>query len=108
MKEIIHGHHYVLDDLKSPTTTDLYFYMDPALHNGQTQRGPSCQEVIRALIARVKALESEKSHPLNELILDHLRSSIILFETRALMLKSPDVENWPVDSDDGHWRIPRK
>lgn len=45
--------------------------------------GTNCQEVIRALIDRVKHLESQVSDPHNGPILDHLRQALWLFESRA-------------------------
>lgn len=45
--------------------------------------GTNCQEVIRALIDRVKHLDSQISDPHNQPILEHLRSALWLFESRA-------------------------
>jgi hypothetical protein len=45
--------------------------------------GTNCQEVIRALIDRVKHLDSQVADPHNQPILDHLREALWLFEARA-------------------------
>lgn len=45
--------------------------------------GTNCQEVLRALIDRVKHLNSQIADPHNEPILLHLREALWLFESRA-------------------------
>ncbi len=45
--------------------------------------GTNCQEVIRALIDRVKHLDSQAADPHNQPILQHLREALWLFESRA-------------------------
>ncbi len=45
--------------------------------------GTNCQEVLRALIDRVKHLNSQVPDPHNEPILRHLREALWLFESRA-------------------------
>lgn len=47
--------------------------------------GTNCQEVLRALIDRVKYLENQISHPCNDIILRCLREALIAFEIRAAM-----------------------
>lgn len=87
MDEIIKGHLMRLRNLKGSGTTDMPFYMDPALHDGQSQEGPSTQEYMRGVIARIKALDDEKPHYVNALLIRHARWMIKLFETRALERK---------------------
>lgn len=105
MKEKILGHTYELDNLKSDGITELRFYRDPKLHDGRSQRGPSTQEVIRACIARVKALDEEAPAPENREILNSLRRAIIFFEVRALR-RSLEKAVFGVETlstgDDGH------
>lgn len=96
MRELTKGHIYELDNLKTGGTTQLGFYMDPALHDGIGLHGPSTQEVIRACIARVIALDEEKPHPFNAQIIEHLRKSIALFEVRALLLHIE--EGFPIET----------
>lgn len=103
MREIEHGHVYELANLKESGLTILQFHRDAAIH-GYGMTGPSTQEVLRACIARVMALDSEKPHPVNGSIIEHLRQAILLFEFRALEKKVANglaVENWPVGCD-GH------
>lgn len=45
--------------------------------------GTNCQEVIRALIDRVKYLHSQAPDPHNERIIHHLREALWRFESRA-------------------------
>jgi hypothetical protein len=45
--------------------------------------GTNCQEVLRALIDRVKHLDSQVPDPHNQPILQHLREALWLFESRA-------------------------
>jgi hypothetical protein len=45
--------------------------------------GTNCQEVIRALIDRVKHLDSQVADPHNQPIVQHLREALWLFESRA-------------------------
>lgn len=88
MIELDRGHTYQLDNLKDSGYTYLHFFKDPALHKGEGQRGPSTQEVIRACIARVKHLNTEKYWWGNRFIILFLRTSIFLFELRALLRKA--------------------
>lgn len=105
MKELIRGHSYMLDNLKDPGKTALEFYMDPDFHNGDHLKGPSTQEVLRACIARVKALDQEKPAPENKDIIHHLRQAIIGHEVRALRVALEqgdyDVE-WLTTNENGH------
>lgn len=104
MREIIPGHLYELRNLKDVGTTELAFYMDPKLHDGMSQNGPSTQEVLRVCIARVKALDTEKPHPFNAQIIRHLRHAIALHECRAILRsveKGAVIEDLPV-TPDGH------
>lgn len=83
MRELVKGHLYSLQNLKGDGFTSLAFYMDPSLHQGQTCAGPSTQEVLRACIARVIALDAEQPALENEVILSHLRGALVQFELRA-------------------------
>lgn len=100
MREVQRGHIYALDNLKGPGESTLQFYRCPLIHK-EGHPGPSTQEVIRACIARVKSLHSEKPHPVNVEILQHLRIAITLFESRALQVaahKGTEIESIPVNS----------
>jgi hypothetical protein len=102
MRVITPGHAYELDCLDSDQTVELRF-----VNRGhdQDEAGPSCQEVIRALIDRVQFLHVEKPHQNNSEIVRHLRQSLVLFEARALERKVEkgqlEIEKLPVGSD-GH------
>lgn len=68
------------------------------------------QEVLRALIDRVKVLNAEVPWEGNKEILYHLRMALVLHESRALFRKVEkkelDPEHLPV-GDDGHFIIIR-
>lgn len=103
MKVIIPGHKYELQNLNSETTSELQFYCDPEI-NGIALDGPSCQEVIRALIDRVQELDRQKPYEGNAKIIKHLRFALAEFEVRALLRKVEKglpIENIPTGRD-GH------
>lgn len=108
MKSLLSGHIYELDDLKSDSKTKFQFYMDPDIHDGKELKGPSSQEVIRMLIQRVQHLDAEQSWSGNQQIIQHLRSCIALFESRALLRKIEknelDIETIQLDQD-GHIKL---
>ncbi len=91
MRTLDPGHTYWLDMLDTNTdqrhgTEILTFVKREGPHypgNSSHYPGTNCQEVIRALIARVKHLDSQVSDPHNERIIGHLREALWLFEARA-------------------------
>ena len=85
MKVLISGHKYLLSSIKLDSedvnSNILKFYHE----KGKTQEekvGTSNQEVIRALIDRVKFMEEELHHPFNQEIIFHLRKALALHEAR--------------------------
>lgn len=107
MKVLVPGHTYDLSNLKGEGTTRLQFYRDPDIHP-QHEAGPSTQEVLRACIDRVIALDREKPWDGNQEIVQHLRLAIALFEMRALyykVVKGWAIENMPVEEDGHIWLI---
>jgi hypothetical protein len=97
------GHKYLLDNLKSTGQVPLDFYMDSEI-NGEGSKGTNCQEVIRALIDRILFLDSQKQWAGNEEIVQHLRASLALLESRAIQRKVDKgllIESLPVGLD-GH------
>ena len=109
MKVLDPGHRYELDNLESDTKTVLQFMKDPLLHNGDGADGPTCQEVLRAIIDRVQTLNAEKNWPGNDQIIFDLRHAIAGFEARAL-LRRVEKDNMPIErlpvASDGHIIIP--
>jgi hypothetical protein len=79
------GHRYELDNLESDTKTILQFMKDPKLHGGDGADGPTCQEVLRAVIDRVQELDRERPWEGNATIVYDLRHAIAGFEARALL-----------------------
>lgn len=107
MKVLYPGHRYALQNLRGRGQTTLQFVQDPLLHNGVGHDGPSCQEVIRALIDRVRVLDAEKPWSGNQDIVAHLRSALAGFEARAILRKAEKgvpLESFEV-GDDGHLLI---
>ena len=104
MRVLVPGHRYALKNLKGPGETILQFFQDPDLHDGERCEGPSSQEVIRALIDRVRSLDEEKRWAGNDAIVSHLRQAFAGFEARALLQKAAKgvpLESFEVDQD-GH------
>lgn len=76
--------------------------------------GTNCQEVVRALIDRVKYLDGQQPAPENPRIINHLREVLWLFERRAArrhgrkLMKQPKgagpipIEAWPTCRECGH------
>jgi hypothetical protein len=103
--DVLHpGHRYALENLKGKGVTTLQFFQDEKIH-GTRVDGPSCQEVIRAIIERVQTLDKEKPWEGNKDIIMHARKMIALFEHRALMLKI-EKDDFPIETFktgfDGH------
>lgn len=108
MRVLVPGHRYALQNLEDDGETILQFMMDPKLHNGEGAVGPSCQEVIRALIDRVQTLDAEKHWEGNAQIIYDLRHALAGFEARALIrrVEKDDlpIEALPVETD-GHIKL---
>lgn len=86
------GHIYMLDALDSEQKESLTFVKrdyDPAnnLNYLQNHGGTTNQEVLRALIDRVKYLDTQLPCAENKEIIYHLRMALILHEARALKRK---------------------
>ncbi len=120
MKALDPGHTYWLDlldsDSKRQGTEILRFVKRQGPRypgNLSHYPGTNCQEVIRAVIDRVKHLNSQVPDPHNEPILHHLREALWLFESRAAkhygrVLPSRDalhgIDDEPTCSGCGHIR----
>ena len=97
------GHLYNLKDNKQNTYTPLKFYKDPVI-NEEGYNGTTNQEVLRALIDRIKYLDNQLPHPNNKEIIKCLRKAIILHEQRhldRLLDKNAEIENLET-FDDSH------
>jgi len=99
MRIIDEGHQYLL---KSNGTDHhsvvLKFYKDPEHNDGKGFEGTTNQEVLRALIDRMKFLDNQKPHATNKLIIQHLRDALTLHEVRHLDRLME--ENFPVEMID--------
>jgi hypothetical protein len=109
MKVLYPGHRYALDNLKDDGRfTDLQFAQEGPLH--PPAAGPSCQEVIRALIDRVQTLDREMPWEGNQTIIRDLRHALAGFEARALLRKAEKglaVEKIALDHD-GHFILTKR
>ena len=101
MKVLNQGHVYKLNNNKSPSHTILTFFKDEKI-NGEGFDGTTNQEVLRALIDRIKFLDSQKPHPVNDEIINCLRKAIVLHEQRhldRLLEKGVEIENLETFND---------
>ena len=91
MKTIDPGHIYALDMLDiavdEPQSTEMLVFVkrEGARYPGNVSPHPgtNCQEVMRALIDRVKFLNRQAPDPRNQPVIQHLREALWLFESRA-------------------------
>ncbi|MBY3543703.1 hypothetical protein HFN71_28895 [Rhizobium laguerreae] len=106
MNSIYPGHKYQLSNLDGDGVQTLQFVQRAPLH--EPQQGVTNQEVIRAIIDRVKFLDGEVPWEGNALIIYHLRMAIALHEARAVFrhIEKHDfaIEFCALD-DDGHLRL---
>jgi hypothetical protein len=83
------GHEYFLDTYdsdqysRSPILTFMKRRGEGYPGNTSSYPGTNCQEVLRALIDRVKYLDGQIPCKENKQIVFHLRSALFLFEDRA-------------------------
>jgi hypothetical protein len=94
MKFIYPGHRYLLSHLDGDGFTELQFVQRAPLH--PPREGVTNQEVLRAVIDRVKVLNAEVPWGGNEEIIFHLRTAIALHENRAL-LRHIEKHNFPIE-----------
>lgn len=86
MKELDPGHTYELASYDGGVSQHLIFMKregDGYPFNVGQYPGTNCQEVIRALIARVKYLNKQSHVYDNKIILEDLRDALLAFEKRA-------------------------
>jgi hypothetical protein len=106
MKALYPGHRYELDHLDGSAKTTLQFVQRKPLH--APIEGVTNQEVLRAVIDRVKVLNAEVPWSGNEQIIYHLRMVIALHEMRAL-LRHIEKHDCPIENaslgPDGHLDI---
>lgn len=104
MRVIKPGHKYELDHLDGDAKTLLQFVQRKPFH--EPCEGVTNQEVLRAVIDRVKSLDKETSWNGNKQILFHLRMAIALHEARAverhIQKHDFEIENFELGPD-GHW-----
>jgi hypothetical protein len=116
MKVIDPGHEYLLDSYDGSQENRLVFMKregDGYPFNVGHHAGTNCQEVIRALIDRIKYLDKQIPCQENQGAITHLRCALFCFEYRAakrhgrvLDLPSetyqPDMEEIPTCPTCGH------
>lgn len=96
MKILDNGHKYLLEDNKTKIDNEILTFFKDEDINGSGYEGTTNQEVIRALIHRVKFLDNQKPNDLNIKIIKHLRYALVLHEMRhleRLVDKDMDIEN---------------
>lgn len=106
MRPIYPGHLYILNHLDGPGKTTIQFVQRAPLH--EPKEGITNQEVLRAVIDRVKQLDREVPWSGNAEIIFHLRMAIALHENRAL-LRHVEKHNFAIEHSelgpDGHLLI---
>lgn len=106
------GHHYELDVFDGHTDVSLRFMKRIGKgfpgNVAPSYAGTNCQEVIRALIDRVKYLHGQIPHEQNGVIVDALRTALLAFEIRAAerhgrdFVPSVTIEHEPTCRQCGH------
>lgn len=100
------GHTYALKYLDAEKHVELVFVRRD--RGDLNHPGTTSQEVLQALIDRVKYCDGQLPHVNNTKIIDHLRMAFVLFEARALERK---VEKGLLEpeyvslNEDGHFLI---
>ena len=96
MKILDEGHKYLLKlNGQEKEEIELTFYKDSAI-NGNGYDGTTNQEVLRALIDRVKFLNKQNPHRFNDEIIYHLRQALALHEMRHI--ERCVEENYPIEN----------
>jgi hypothetical protein len=89
MKVLDSGHLYELDQYDAPLSVVILLPFMKRVGEGYpgneapARGGTNCQEVLRALIDRVKYLDGQDHSGENYMILHHLRQALLGFEERA-------------------------
>ncbi|TIL94661.1 MAG: hypothetical protein E5Y73_11165 [Mesorhizobium sp.] len=106
MRAIYPGHRYELDHLDGNGKSVLQFVQRLPLH--VPMEGVTNQEVLRAVIDRVKSLDAEIPWAGNAQIIRHLRMAILLHESRA-MERYIEKHEFAVEAvelgEDGHFKL---
>lgn len=106
MRAIYPGHRYELDHLDGDGKSILQFVQREPLHHGR--EGVTNQEVLRAIIDRIKVLDKEVHWPGNAQIIRHLRMAILLHEARA-MERHVEIHDLAIEhvvlGSDGHFNL---
>lgn len=113
MNEVDPGHEYLLDSYDGGDPVRLVYVKregEGYPFNVGHHPGTNCQEVIRALIARVKYLQKQVRCDENIFVIDYLRRALWQFEIRAAQRhgrRLPDfylneIENQPTCAGCGH------
>lgn len=124
MKIVDPGHHYRLDLLDAPDLQSVVFGADLVFVKREGEgypgnvghySGTNMQEVLRALIDRVKYLNNQIPHPRNDNVITSLRHAIFNLELRAaerhgrldeftslIMRGGPQIENFETCKKCGH------
>ncbi|RWO08248.1 hypothetical protein [Mesorhizobium sp.] len=106
MRAIYPGHRYELNHLDGNGKSVLQFVQRSPLH--VPMEGVTNQEVLRAVIDRVKSLDAEVPWAGNAQIIRHLRMAILLHESRA-MERHIEKHDFAVEAvelgEDGHFKL---
>ena len=99
MIEVDPGHEYLLDSYDGGEPVRITFVKregEGYPFNVGHHPGANCQEVIRALIARVQYLQQQIPCPENSVVIQKLRDALWQFEIRAAQRHERMLPNFPL------------
>ncbi len=103
MKILDSGHSYLLDCLDGDTKISLDFVKRVGPNyprNKDAHTGTTTQEVLRALIDRIKYVQMQKQWHENVLVLQCLRMALWLLESRAHKARNEMFNRSPIGIED--------
>lgn len=109
MRTIDPGHHYELATLDGDVKQTLQFVKRVGERYPGNEEpsypGTTSQEVIRALIARTKYVNSQEPDPMNQVAIRGLRNALRAFETRAAERRGEIEQFFDVTDEDATMQI---
>lgn len=104
MKVVNPGHIYMLEHLDGSESHNINFVNR---NPGQQAEGTTNQEVLRALLDRVKFLDNQLPWCGNKEIIKHLEMALVLHEARAIIRKvekdTISIDDLEINPKDGHF-----
>ena len=108
MKVLDKGHTYLLKDNGSCEHSNKLIFFKDKKYNKNGYEGTTNQEVLRALIDRMKFMDKQCPSKENKKIIKHLRKALALHEIRHIkrfVHKNLEIENVKITNCDDHFLI---